>query len=87
MSSTLFWGAVGTLVPLMSNSLRKLPLLRRPWEHVLAFGGGVVFGNGVESATVCRPIRLSPHALGSACTAAGAARAWAPRTVDARPHP
>lgn len=29
MSSTLFWGAVGTLVPLMSNSLRKLPLLRR----------------------------------------------------------
>eukprot|EP00170_Pyropia_yezoensis_P008425 contig_35228_g8454 len=48
MSSTLFWGAVGTLVPLMSNSLRKLPLLRRPWEHVLAFGGGVVFGNGVE---------------------------------------
>ncbi|OSX81487.1 hypothetical protein BU14_0014s0038 [Porphyra umbilicalis] len=92
MSSALFWGSVGVLVPLMSNSLRKLPLMRRtfgegmtagwpsdgggplptlalrvdsgherleggvgetgPWEHVLAFGGGIVFGNGVNSATV-----------------------------------
>ncbi|GAB0489915.1 hypothetical protein MMPV_001142 [Pyropia vietnamensis] len=52
MSSTLLWGFVGTLVPVMSNSLRKLPLMRRPWEHVMAFGGGVMFGKCVDSATV-----------------------------------
>jgi len=23
-----------------------------PWEHVLAFGGGIVFGNGVNSYVV-----------------------------------
>jgi len=38
MSSALFWGSVGVLVPLMSNSLRKLPLMRR------TFGEGVTVG-------------------------------------------
>lgn len=35
MSSTLLWGCVGTLVPIMSNSLRKLPLMRRTFSSFL----------------------------------------------------
>eukprot|EP00187_Rhodella_violacea_P007293 CAMPEP_0174893378 /NCGR_PEP_ID=MMETSP0167-20121228/8206_1 /TAXON_ID=38298 /ORGANISM="Rhodella maculata, Strain CCMP736" /LENGTH=92 /DNA_ID=CAMNT_0016132149 /DNA_START=90 /DNA_END=368 /DNA_ORIENTATION=+ len=43
MSSILMGSLFGLTVQLMSNSMRKLPLSRHPWEH-LAFivGGGLV---------------------------------------------
>lgn len=37
MSSTLLWGSFGVLVPLMANSLRKLPLMRRTFFIVFFF--------------------------------------------------
>mmetsp|Transcript_11875 Transcript_11875/g.35391 ORF Transcript_11875/g.35391 Transcript_11875/m.35391 type:complete len:88 (+) Transcript_11875:204-467(+) len=34
----LIGGGMGLGVQLFSNTVRKLPLLRRPWEHVIAIG-------------------------------------------------
>lgn len=48
-------GAVlGVGVQLYSNTVRRLPLMRHPWEHVLAFGIGGYLGmklNEVEENT------------------------------------
>eukprot|EP00924_Labyrinthula_sp_SR-Ha-C_P014082 snap_masked-scaffold_56-processed-gene-1.49-mRNA-1 protein AED:0.43 eAED:0.43 QI:0/-1/0/1/-1/1/1/0/70 len=33
-------GLIGISVNVYSNGLRKLPLMHRPWEHVIAFGVG-----------------------------------------------
>ncbi|CAA6671321.1 unnamed protein product [Spirodela intermedia] len=41
--------AIGVLLGLgtqmYSNALRKLPMMRHPWEHVLGMGLGAVFVN------------------------------------------
>ncbi|XP_078445990.1 excitatory amino acid transporter [Wolffia australiana] len=45
--------AIGVLLGLgtqiYSNALRKLPLMRHPWEHVLGMGLGAVFVNQLVS--------------------------------------
>ncbi|KAJ9709423.1 hypothetical protein PVL29_001073 [Vitis rotundifolia] len=45
LSATVVGAVLGLSVQLHSNALRKLPLMRHPWEHVLAIGIGAVFGN------------------------------------------
>ncbi|BBN13971.1 hypothetical protein MPTK1_6g07830 [Marchantia polymorpha subsp. ruderalis] len=43
----LLGAGMGLFVQLYSNGVRKLPLMRHPWEHVLAMGLGSAFGNAV----------------------------------------
>ncbi|KAL3680530.1 hypothetical protein R1sor_023486 [Riccia sorocarpa] len=43
----LIGAGMGLFVQLYSNGVRKLPLMRHPWEHVLAMGLGSAFGNAV----------------------------------------
>lgn len=38
------WGGLGAGLAFYSNALRKLPLMRRPWEHVALFGVGLAVG-------------------------------------------
>ncbi|KAK4532027.1 hypothetical protein CCYA_CCYA10G2884 [Cyanidiococcus yangmingshanensis] len=35
----------GLAMQFMSNALQKLPLMRRPWEHVLFAAGGAYLGH------------------------------------------
>jgi hypothetical protein len=37
----------GLALQVMSNALQKLPLMRRPWEHVLFAAGGAYLGHHV----------------------------------------
>ncbi|RVW75559.1 hypothetical protein CK203_056468 [Vitis vinifera] len=45
LGATVVGAVLGLSVQLHSNALRKLLLMRHPWEHVLAIGIGAVFGN------------------------------------------
>ncbi|KAJ4981788.1 hypothetical protein NE237_032625 [Protea cynaroides] len=42
-SATLIGALLGFGTQIYSNALRKLPLMRHPWEHVLGTGMGVIF--------------------------------------------
>eukprot|EP00240_Pyramimonas_obovata_P019026 CAMPEP_0118931964 /NCGR_PEP_ID=MMETSP1169-20130426/8832_1 /TAXON_ID=36882 /ORGANISM="Pyramimonas obovata, Strain CCMP722" /LENGTH=71 /DNA_ID=CAMNT_0006874547 /DNA_START=98 /DNA_END=313 /DNA_ORIENTATION=+ len=35
----------GLFIKLFSNGLRKVPLMREPWEHVLLMGAGAMAAN------------------------------------------
>ena len=41
----LVGAACGLTVQLYSNAVRKLPLMRHPWEHLLMFGFGGFLGH------------------------------------------
>ncbi|KAK9820798.1 hypothetical protein WJX74_004980 [Apatococcus lobatus] len=47
VSGVLLGGLLGLTVQLYSNAVRKLPLMRHPWEHVLWTAGGAWGGNAV----------------------------------------
>ena len=46
-SPTLVGAALGLGVNLYSNAVRKVPLMRQPWEHLIAMGVGGYLGNAV----------------------------------------
>eukprot|EP00898_Chlorokybus_atmophyticus_P006058 jgi/Chlat1/6453/Chrsp45S05957 len=46
-TATIVGMYLGLGVQLYSNAVRKLPLMRHPWEHLLAIGLGGAFGSGV----------------------------------------
>ena len=43
-TATVVGGVLGLGVPLYVNAVRKMPLWRNPWEHVLWTGAGAAFG-------------------------------------------
>ena len=47
MSAAVIGGLMGLGVQLYVNTVRKLPLFRNPWEHVLLVGAGAAFGNWI----------------------------------------
>ncbi|XP_042519851.1 uncharacterized protein LOC122093561 [Macadamia integrifolia] len=44
-SATVIGVLLGFGTQVYSNGLRKLPLMRHPWEHVLGMGLGAIFAN------------------------------------------
>ncbi|CAI5512938.1 unnamed protein product [Closterium sp. Naga37s-1] len=44
-SATLVGAAMGLGVQFYSNAVRKLPLMRHPWEHLLGMGIGAYAAN------------------------------------------
>ncbi|KAH9543771.1 hypothetical protein CY35_13G082300 [Sphagnum magellanicum] len=46
-TATFVGAALGFSIQIFSNGVRKLPLMRHPWEHVLAAGLGATFGNAM----------------------------------------
>ncbi|KAK6916944.1 hypothetical protein RJ641_017695 [Dillenia turbinata] len=44
-TATVVGALLGLGTQMYSNSLRKLPYMRHPWEHVLGMGLGAVFVN------------------------------------------
>lgn len=44
-TATLAGMGAGLFVKLFSNGLRKMPLMREPWEHVLLMGAGAMAAN------------------------------------------
>lgn len=48
MSSALLYGFMGAGLAVYSNAVRKLPLMRQPWEHVIYFGVGAFIGSRIE---------------------------------------
>nr|ABK21463.1 unknown [Picea sitchensis] len=42
---TLAGACLGLTTQLLSNGMRKLPLMRHPWEHVIGMGLGALFTN------------------------------------------
>ncbi|QDZ24728.1 hypothetical protein HOP50_14g72650 [Chloropicon primus] len=46
-SAALFGGALGFMTQVYSNAVRRLPVLRKPWEHGIAGLVGAGFGVGV----------------------------------------
>jgi hypothetical protein len=51
----------GLAVQLMSNALQKLPLMRRPWEHVLFAAGGAFVGHKLGDLEVELTQRIEAH--------------------------
>lgn len=45
MPAAVIGGLAGLGIQLYVNTIRKLPLLRNPWEHVILVGAGAAFGN------------------------------------------
>lgn len=45
VSGAFFGGCIGLGINMYSNALRKVPLMRQPWEHLIALGGGAWAGN------------------------------------------
>eukprot|EP00216_Chloropicon_sp_CCMP2111_P006800 CAMPEP_0198240590 /NCGR_PEP_ID=MMETSP1446-20131203/5653_1 /TAXON_ID=1461542 ORGANISM="Unidentified sp, Strain CCMP2111" /NCGR_SAMPLE_ID=MMETSP1446 /ASSEMBLY_ACC=CAM_ASM_001112 /LENGTH=74 /DNA_ID=CAMNT_0043923331 /DNA_START=21 /DNA_END=245 /DNA_ORIENTATION=- len=46
-TAALFGGTLGFLTQMYSNAVRKLPVLKNPWEHGVASILGAGFGVGV----------------------------------------
>ena len=44
VSGAFFGGCIGLAINMYSNALRKVPLMRQPWEHLIAIGGGAWAG-------------------------------------------
>ena len=53
VSGTVFGAMLGLGVQFYSNAVRKLPLMRNPWEHAIAAGLGGYAG-------VCSPLQTPP---------------------------
>ncbi|PSC68777.1 Excitatory amino acid transporter 1 [Micractinium conductrix] len=49
VSAPVFGAVLGVGVQLYVNGVRKLPLLRDPWLHVLWAGAGASFGTWLNS--------------------------------------
>ncbi|KMZ65226.1 hypothetical protein ZOSMA_32G00120 [Zostera marina] len=49
VTETFIGAVLGFTTQMYSNALRKLPLMRHPWEHVLGMGLGAVFVNQLVS--------------------------------------
>ncbi len=49
VSAPIFGAALGVGVQLYVNAVRKLPLMRDPWLHVLWAGAGASFGTWLVS--------------------------------------
>ncbi|KAH7297464.1 hypothetical protein KP509_26G070800 [Ceratopteris richardii] len=50
MGTATFVGAsLGLLCQFYSNGIRKQPLMRHPWEHLLLMGIGVVAANALAN--------------------------------------
>lgn len=49
VSAPLFGAVLGVGVQLYVNAVRKLPLMRDPWLHVLWAGAGASFGTWLVS--------------------------------------
>ncbi|KAF6136591.1 hypothetical protein GIB67_016047 [Kingdonia uniflora] len=45
IGTTMFGVLLGLGTQMYSNGLRKLPLMRHPWEHVIGMGLGAIFTN------------------------------------------
>ena len=45
VSGAFFGGCIGLGINMYSNALRKVPLMRQPWEHLIAMGLGAYTGN------------------------------------------
>jgi len=61
VSGTVFGAMLGLGVQFYSNAVRKLPLMRNPWEHVIAVGVGGVAGTppSPPPSPCCPPDLLS----------------------------
>lgn len=46
-SATLVGAGLGLAAQLYCNALMKLPLMRSPWQHLIAMGAGAAFAAGV----------------------------------------
>ena len=55
VSGLLLGGVLGLTVQLYSNAVRKLPLMRHPWEHVLWTGKFTLDVTMSSVADQCRP--------------------------------
>ena len=59
--TALFGGLSGFGIAMLSNGIRKLPLLRRPWEHAVLVGimayGGACYPE-LEDETLARVNRM-----------------------------
>lgn len=62
--ATVIGACLGLGAQLYINAVRKLPLMRNPWEHVIAMGAGAAFGGwivGVEEKTA-KDVKGALHA-------------------------
>ncbi|KAI5072600.1 hypothetical protein GOP47_0012706 [Adiantum capillus-veneris] len=48
-SATFFGAAFGLACQFYSNGIRKQPLMRHPWEHVLLISIGIVAANALAN--------------------------------------
>eukprot|EP00803_Ostreobium_quekettii_P003362 evm.model.scf_104.9 EVM.evm.TU.scf_104.9 scf_104:112809-113517(+) len=51
VSGALCGAALGFAAQLYCNGVRKVPLLRNPWEHVMLTGLGAAFGSWAQGYT------------------------------------
>eukprot|EP00250_Pteridium_aquilinum_P024781 c29591_g1_i1 orf=350-604(-) len=49
VTATFVGAAFGLASQFYSNAIRKQPLMRHPWEHVLLMGIGIVAANGLAN--------------------------------------
>lgn len=48
VTNTVFGAVVGLGVQFYSNAVRKYPLMRNPWGHLIALGAGAYCGSWVD---------------------------------------
>ncbi|CAN8066808.1 unnamed protein product [Agarophyton chilense] len=61
MSAAFVGGCLGFTLAAFSNGVRKLPLMRSPWEHVLYFGVGAWLGSNVKGMKERGRARVDEH--------------------------
>jgi len=64
ISGTVFGAVLGLGVQFYSNAVRKLPLMRNPWEHAIALGVGGAAGHwlvGFEERTAAELDEILKH--------------------------
>ncbi|KAJ1475175.1 hypothetical protein T484DRAFT_1829488 [Baffinella frigidus] len=60
VSFAMIGAGYGLALQMFSNAARKLPMLRRPWEHVLVMGVGSVFFVALAEKTAREEIVRAP---------------------------